>query len=837
LTLLLEQASRGDALVSAPQRSHDLLFAYFAEQVFGRVSETTQRFLMETAVLPTIPVSAATALTANAQAGAILEDLYKRRLFTHRRPSTERTYWYHGLFRAFLLARAEHHLPAAQRVEGARKAAKLLATAGQYEDAFALYRQARDWQAAARLVLERAENLLANGRWQTLREWIAFLPQSCLDETPWLKFWLGNALMPVDQTEARLHLQHAFEKFRQQNELMGQLRSASSIVASYFFEWSGWTALDGWIDSLEELMLACPRYPSVAIELDVCSGMLIAALYRRPGHRMLPLCADRIETLIDCDLDLNRTVAGATLLLTYCNLSNHLQRGQGIVSRMQPLIERDEVTPLNRVWWYCRLTWFLGACGRNAEVDAPTYRAHKIVETHSSNGLRGTSVILDAHLHVAMLGRRDWKRAEELSRRLTEAAHISRPSDQWLASYTRLCQGLATGDVEGAVREFPRTIDTSAPTGMTYLEVASEAVAAEALVEAGRADEALKHVLRCRALIEGTCFAYLEPELRVLEAYAARCKEDMARCHQLLADAFALAKRVDITWRHIRLFRAFPTMCREALSAGIEPDYVRSVIRRFGLRPTSPEDPAWPWSVKIYTLGCFEIWREGQLLKFPHKAPRKQLLVLKALLAFGGSDVPARRLADTIWPDEEGDASWSTLSVNLARLRALLGSQDSITMTDGQISLNPDCCWWDARAFDRQCGKHHIGLAEPLALYRGPFLPAEADQPWSVPLRERLRARFVRDLQHRAVLFEKEGAWARAAVLYVRGIETEELAEELYQGLMRCYQALRRPAEGLAAYRRLRQQLSVVLGIAPTPDSDALYRALTDLGSTQPASG
>jgi two-component SAPR family response regulator len=128
-------------------------------------------------------------------------------------------------------------------------------------------------------------------------------------------------------------------------------------------------------------------------------------------------------------------------------------------------------------------------------------------------------------------------------------------------------------------------------------------------------------------------------------------------------------------------------------------------------------------------------------------------------------------------------------------------------------------------------------LAEPLALYRGPFLPAEADQPWSVPLRERLRARFVRDLQHRAVLFEKEGAWARAAVLYVRGIETEELAEELYQGLMRCYQALRRPAEGLAAYRRLRQQLSVVLGIAPTPDSDALYRALTDLGSTQPASG
>jgi hypothetical protein len=43
-------------------------------------------------------------------------------------------------------------------------------------------------------------------------------------------------LMPIDQTEARLHLER-IRKFRQQEELIGQLRSASSIVASYFFEW------------------------------------------------------------------------------------------------------------------------------------------------------------------------------------------------------------------------------------------------------------------------------------------------------------------------------------------------------------------------------------------------------------------------------------------------------------------------------------------------------------------------------------------------------------------------------------------------------------------------
>ena len=94
-----------------------------------------------------------------------------------------------------------------------------------------------------------------------------------------------------------------------------------------------------------------------------------------------------------------------------------------------------------------------------------------------------------------------------------------------------------------------------------------------------------------------------------------------------------------------------------------------------------------------------------------------------------------------------------------------------------------------------------------------------------------MRTRFVQYLQRRAAQLEGEGAWAAAAALYARGIETEDLAEDLYQGLMRCYRELGRPAEGLAAYRRLRQILSVVLGIAPSAQSDALYRSLADLGA------
>jgi len=55
------------------------------------------------------------------------------------------------------------------------------------------------------------------------------------------------------------------------------------------------------------------------------------------------------------------------------------------------------------------------------------------------------------------------------------------------------------------------------------------------------------------------------------------------------------------------------------------------------------------------------------------------------------------------------------------------------------------------------------------------------------------------------------------------------LAEQLYDGLMRCHLALGSAAEGMVVFRRLRQILSVVLGVAPSAASEALARELVAL--------
>ena len=271
-------------------------------------------------------------------------------------------------------------------------------------------------------------------------------------------------------------------------------------------------------------------------------------------------------------------------------------------------------------------------------------------------------------------------------------------------------------------------------------------------------------------------------------------------------------------------------MCAEALDAGIEVVYVKSLIRRFRLEPPSNASEAWPWRAKIYTLGCFKIWCNDERLEFNRKTPKKPLALLKVLIALGSQSVPEERLMDALWPNEEGDSARKSLDINVHRLRKLLGSDDAIIVREEQISLNPRLCWVDIWDFDRlsagvedreDAARDDAASAanRALILYQGEFLPTEANEPWALKQRERTRMRFSRLIESAGARFEAVAQWERAIGCYQRGLETDELAEQFYRGLMRCYKALGRHADAISAYRRLRQTLSVILGIAPSDET------------------
>ena len=272
-----------------------------------------------------------------------------------------------------------------------------------------------------------------------------------------------------------------------------------------------------------------------------------------------------------------------------------------------------------------------------------------------------------------------------------------------------------------------------------------------------------------------------------------------------------------------------------AIAEGIEPDYVRQLVAARGLPPDPASPPeSWPWPLRIHALGRFEVLRDGTPLAFRGKAQKKPLELLKALVALGGEGVETGRLAAILWPDAAGDAAKVSFDSTLYRLRKLLDQDAALVLVEGKLSLDRRQCFVDVWAFERvarevdaAAGPDAAALARRLLdSYPGHFLAGDEDQPWLMGLRDRLRSKLLRAVLALGHALEADARWEDAIALYRRALELDNLAEDLYRSLMVCYRELGRPSEALQTYRRCRELLSVVLGLAPSPETESVRQSL-----------
>ena len=251
--------------------------------------------------------------------------------------------------------------------------------------------------------------------------------------------------------------------------------------------------------------------------------------------------------------------------------------------------------------------------------------------------------------------------------------------------------------------------------------------------------------------------------------------------------------------------------------------------------------------MRIYTLGRFELLVNDAPIETSRKTPAKVLSLLKVLVALGGKKVRETQLEDALWPDAEGDMAHQAFANALHRLRKLIGHNEAVQRLDGCLTLDRRYCWVDVWAFERLVAqaeghwaknkkyKKKEVLPEAIlvaqkasSLYGGAFLPGEPWEPWTVNLREQLRNAFLGNVRKLGAHWEGVGQWNMAIECYYKGLEADNLAEELYQRIMICHDRLGRRAEALSAYEQCKQILSTILGIDPSAKTDAIRKSLLD---------
>ena len=180
------------------------------------------------------------------------------------------------------------------------------------------------------------------------------------------------------------------------------------------------------------------------------------------------------------------------------------------------------------------------------------------------------------------------------------------------------------------------------------------------------------------------------------------------------------------------------------------------------------------------------------------------------------------------------------------RLRRLLGEDDAVLLRDSRLSLNATLVWVDHWALDQVCAAIDEAMRAPalvvpesalraladeaLALYRGPFLPDESEQPGYIACREQVRSHLLRCLARIARRWEDSGRPDAAADCYLRLIEADPLFEAPYRNLMLSYQRAGDTVEAQATYARLRTLLSARLQSEPALETQAVLAGLKASG-------
>jgi DNA-binding SARP family transcriptional activator len=117
-------------------------------------------------------------------------------------------------------------------------------------------------------------------------------------------------------------------------------------------------------------------------------------------------------------------------------------------------------------------------------------------------------------------------------------------------------------------------------------------------------------------------------------------------------------------------------------------------------------------------------------------------------------------------------------------------------------------------------------LDDLLALYKGPFLPDESEQPAFSARREQARERLLRAVSRVAKRWEESGRGDAAIDCYLRFIDADEQYEHLYRNLMLCCQRRGDPVQALATYGAAARRAGGTVGAAPSPETQALYASL-----------
>jgi LuxR family maltose regulon positive regulatory protein len=808
--------------------SEQPVYEYLAQEVFEQQPPDVQAFLSASSTLQEMSPALCWDALGLADAEEHLTLLEERNLFVTRLEGG--WYRYHHLFQEYLQARLKRE-QASQWIDLHRRAATWFLEHGRAEEAVHHYLIVGADQDAARVMEAAAHEMFYAGRLKTLAAWGAALPASLRGQAPRLALFQSRAADMLGQWQEALELTELAEqgyRAAQDPEGLAYVLLQRCQIWREQGQFSKALALGREVlDLIEETGVP------VTYEVHRALGMSYRALGRLEEGEEHLRQALRYVSKQAGDFELS-SVQNA---LADC-LWHRGRWAEAITTQRQcAAVRRRLGNPGALAGVLNDLGFYLYVAGEYAEALRLLEEALDMARRSGHRRIEAMALLSLAELS------RDLGAVERAVEACEEGLAIAdRIGDAFLAAYGRETLGLAyrlQDDYSRAQAAIQEALTGADRQRSDYQLGRYGASLGLIRAEAGNVEAGLADLMSARERLEQagargelaraqffTAWALFRTERKPEALIALKCALD-------LADSTGRESLFVVEGR-----RALPLL-QHACDQGIGGKELASFLARARtfdrkaraiLKEVYPPEAGQAPPLRIFGFGQARVERAGEEIPLSEWEAAATRYLLFCLLV----DAPQSRdqLAAALWPELVAHKIKATFHTTKFRLKRALGCE--ALLYDGQrYQIHPNLNYWfDVAEFERLLAnktpeRRVEQLQQAIALYRGDFVE-DCYADWCLPYREALRELYLEALDELAGLLLARRQYRQAIQTLRKGLETDDLREEFHRRLMRALALSGRRSQAVSQYQRCTEILDLELGMAPSPETTALYRRIMD---------
>jgi LuxR family transcriptional regulator, maltose regulon positive regulatory protein len=824
-----------DALVRQAE-SLESLFDILTLEVFDRQPQDIQDFLKVSSILREMTSESCDALRDSQDSASMLAFLRRQELFVLDLGSGNLRY--HHIFHNFL----RQQMSPEQCRSLHLRAGEFFLSRQDMEGVLYHFLQAQDSEGVASVLDIYGNTLLNNGRLDTLAFYLDTLPPETLREHPALLSLLGDL--------ARLH-----SRFQ---EALGWYQQAEAI-------WRGRGHREG-------IGRALRGQASVYIDTvnpNRAEELLQQALRMSDGIEDRQFRARLYELLAENKLNYGQVEEAETLSLQAESLRNEgpsdsqltmrvlLRTGrlQEARQKLRAMLEAERQEPIYTPRSHRETVLVLSLV--SAFMGLPEEAYHNALEgTHRGMDLHSPFVTAVGHMrqgHALML-RGQIERFDLARQQFEKAIEISRSLDVPRLRVEALW-GLARvygyqGDLAKAVQVADEGIKIATLAGDEWIASLTRLAAGAGLLLFARYEAASEWLNQAIAGFMECSDPFGESAARVWLCLGWYRQKDFQSLAQVLPAVLSacLKHGYDYLFTSPTLLgppdeRALTPLLLLARDHDWEAGYANRLLAKLGI-PDATIHPG--YQLRVYTLGSFKVSHGDQVISNKSWRREKSRQLFQLLLTHRAAPLDRDQVIEHLWPGLDPATAQRNFKVTLNTLYHVLeperepGSESAYIIREGTTyGMRPGMdLWLDTDAFcsalacaanlsDEQPALAATEFERALQFYQGEYLPEARYEVWAAAERERLAVLFLRSADRLSELYIQEARFQEAIDLSQRILGSDNCWERAYRHQMLAYHRLGDRGQVARTYQRCMQTLRKELDVAPAPETETLYTALT----------